>query len=217
MKKLQLILLLVFISIGLNAQVYNFNSEEGGKVVVHKILKNSNYIIETQYEKDTHVFISTRGGFYEQNGDVIKVAFEFNSNFAKDSLKAIELVMKDWDLSAATAQAYEGPWLMAGRVKEEGESRRDITRPRKTLKLLIDGHFQWTAFNTSTFQFFGAGGGTYTSKEGDYVEHIEYFSRDNSKSGKVLPFEYKIKGNDWYHKGLNSSGKPMHEIWTKRN
>ena len=77
---------------------------------------------------------------------------------------------------------------MAGRVKAEGEKRRYINGARKTLKFLLDGHFQWTAFNTETFQFFGSGGGTYSAKEGDYIETIGYFSRDNSRVGAVLPF-----------------------------
>lgn len=216
MKKHCLIVLLIFISISLNAQIYTFNSKKEGKTIEHKILKTPNYIIETQYDKETHYFISTRGGFYEQSDNSIKCLLEFNSNYSKDNLKSVEWVITNWKLSPSTEQAYEGLWLMAGRVNDKGERRRDITRPRKTLKLLIDGHFQWTAFNTSTFEFFGAGGGVYTSKDGNYVEHIEYFSRDNSKFGKVLSFEYKMKDNDWYHKGLNSSGKPLHEIWTKR-
>ena len=55
---------------------------------------------------------------------------------------------------------------MAGRVRPEGEKRRNLNGPRKTLKFLLDGHFQWTAFNTESFKFFGSGGGTYTAKDG---------------------------------------------------
>ena len=58
------------------------------------------------------------------------------------------------------------------------------------MKLLLDGHFQWTAFDTASMRFMGSGGGTYTAQDGNYVETLEYFSRDNSKVGKVLPFEY---------------------------
>ena len=48
---------------------------------------------------------------------------------------------------------------MAGRVKPEGEQRRDLTRSRKTMKFLLDGYFQWTAFDTASMAFKGAGGG----------------------------------------------------------
>ncbi|MFQ3335822.1 MAG: hypothetical protein ACI94N_001176, partial [Candidatus Arcticimaribacter sp.] len=111
---------------------------------------------------------------------------------------------------------HSGKWLMAGRVRDNIEKRRSTDGPRKTLKFLIDGHFQWTAFNTQTFKFFGSGGGTYTAVNGDYVESITYFSRDNSRVGAVLPFRYDLKGSDWHHQGLNSKGEPMYEIWALR-
>ena len=101
-------------------------------------------------------------------------------------------------------------------MTEEGEQRRDTSRPRKTMKFLLDGNFQWIAFNTATFQFFGSGGGYYTTDNGKYTEHIEYFSRDNSRVGAILPFDYSIKGTDWHHQGLSSKGNPIHEIWSMR-
>ena len=105
---------------------------------------------------------------------------------------------------------------MAGRVTKEGERRRDITRPRKTMKFLKDGYFQWIAFNTATFSFHGTGGGSYNAVNGTYIETIEYFSRDNNKVGISLVFEYEKKGSDWHHKGFSSKGDPLHEIWTIR-
>ena len=144
-------------------------------------------------------------------------ALEFNSDYEKDSLsKGHWMRDKNWKKIAGSPLDLNGKWLMAGRVTDEGERRRDLTGPRKTMKFLIDGHFQWIAFNTASFQFFGSGGGTYTATEGVYTEHIDYFSRDNTRVGASLPFEYLQKGNDWYHKGNSSKGVPMHEIWTKR-
>ena len=105
---------------------------------------------------------------------------------------------------------------MGGRVTKEGEKRRDLNKPRKTMKFLLDGYFQWTAFNTETFKFSGSGGGSYEIEESDYIEKIEFFSRDNSKVGIKLKFNFVQKSDDWYHKGFSSKGSPMHEIWTKR-
>ena len=42
---------------------------------------------------------------------------------------------------------------MGGRVTDNGERRRDLNRPRKTMKFLLNGYFQWTAFNVETFKF----------------------------------------------------------------
>ena len=85
------------------------------------------------------------------------------------------------------------------------------------MKILVDGYFQWIAFNTNTFSFMGTGGGSYTAENGIYMENIDYFSRDNKKVGISLNFSYLLKGQDWHHKGFSSKGDPLHEIWTFRN
>ena len=105
---------------------------------------------------------------------------------------------------------------MAGRMTDNVERRRDVSRPRKTMKILKNGYFQWIAFNTETFQFFGTGGGFYTAENEIYTENIQFFSRNNKSVGRVLPFQYSIKNNDWHHQGINSKGDPMYEIWTSR-
>ena len=106
---------------------------------------------------------------------------------------------------------------MSGRVRGKTERRRDTNQPRKTMKILVDGYFQWIAFNTNTFSFMGTGGGSYTAENGIYKENIDYFSRDNKKVGISLSFSYLIKGQDWHHKGFSSKGDPLHEIWAFRN
>ena len=181
------------------------------------MFKDSQYLLETVFNAKDGAFVFTRGGFYSTTDKGDEVALEFNSNFAKDSLKNMTIAKgENWKVVAIPDQDLEGKWLMAGRVKPEGEQRRDLTRSRKTMKFLLDGHFQWTAFDTASMRFMGCGGGTYTAAEGAYIESLDYFSRDNSKVGKVLPFEYRLNDDDWYHKGLNSKGGPMHEIWHKR-
>jgi hypothetical protein len=178
---------------------------------------DQSYLVETQFVSDPPEFILTRGGFYSKEGEAFIVNFEFNSNFEKDGIK--QLVMnrsKDWTKTSKKTMDLSGKWLMAGRMTDQGQQRRDISRPRKTMKFLLDGYFQWIAFNTETLDFFGSGGGYYTTENGKYTEHIEYFSRDNSRVGAVLPFEYSLKGSDWHHQGFSSKGDPMHEIWSLR-
>ena len=203
--------------LSIQAQVFSFESKEDSNTITHRVLMDDTYFVETLYRSDSANFILTRGGFYTIKGNTIQVNFEFNSNFEKDGLKQMDFKKKkDWKKISSSPKDLNGKWLMAGRMTPEGERRRDTSGPRKTMKFLLEGFFQWIAFNTETFQFFGSGGGTYTAKDGNYVESIVYFSRDDSKSGAVLPFVYELKGPDWYHKGLNSRGEPMHEIWTQR-
>ena len=217
MKKDIFKILFLFCSISFS-QVYNFNSLSNGKNITHKIMLDENYFVETQYLTKTAEFILTRGGYYNKTEtNIIKVNLEFNSNFSKDSLKLFEIEKKDsWIKSFGKPIDLNGKWLMAGRITNEGEKRRDISKPRKTMKFLKNGNFQWIAFNTETFQFFGSGGGTYSAKNGIYTENIQFFSRNNNSVGKILPFNYSLKGVDWHHSGKSSKGDPIYEIWTKR-
>ena len=217
MKKIIFKILFLFYSISFS-QVYNFNSVSNGKSITHKIMLDENYFVETQYLSKTAEFILTRGGYYNKTEtNIIKVNLEFNSNFSKDSLKLFKIEKKDsWIKSFGKPIDLNGKWLMAGRITDKGEKRRDISQPRKTMKFLKNRNFQWIAFNTETFQFFGSGGGTYSAKNGIYTENIQFFSRNNNSVGKILPFNYSLKGVDWHHSGKSSKGDPIYEIWTKR-
>ena len=109
-----------------------------------------------------------------------------------------------------------GSWLMSG-IERRGEMRmRDVNRPRKTLKMLAGGRFQWIAYDTSKKGFYGTGGGTFSAVDGKYVENIEFFSRDSNTVGKSLEFDFEIKEGDWHHRGFSSKGDPKYEIWTQR-
>ena len=198
-----------------NGQVYELIV----KTNTHRIIKDKTYIVETVFNTSTGEFKFTRGGFYSGNKN-LNVDFEFNSNFKNDSIKKILYTNTEkWNKVSSFKQKLQGKWLMAGRVTDEGEKRRDLNRSRKTMKILINGFFQWIAFDTSNFRFFGSGGGSYNTEyennpeKGGYTEKIQFFSRDNNKVGLILPFEYDLRGEDWYHKGLNSKGGALHEIW----
>jgi len=198
-------------------QVFSYQTFENGQSINHRILMDEVYYVETQFTTNSNQFIKTVGGFYQKKGDQLVVDLEFNSNFPKDSLKNIVIEKTDhWKRVSEKALPLNGKWLMAGRVMGDQERRRDTERPRKTMKILLAGYFQWIAYDTATFSFYGTGGGRYTASDGTYTENIDYFSRDNSKVGIALDFEYQRKGADWYHKGFSSKGDPFHEIWTSR-
>ena len=199
-------------------QVFSYKSFQNGQTINHRILMDDEYIVETQFTSNPNQFIKTIGGFYKIKANEIFVKLEFNSNFSKDSLKTISISDRSkWKKISKKPKLLQGKWLMAGRVIGNTERRRDITKSRKTMKILIDGYFQWIAFNTSNFRFGGSGGGLYSVENGIYIETIDYFSRDNKKVGISLSFNYLKNGSDWYHRGFSSKGEPMHEIWAFRN
>lgn len=198
-------------------QVFSFTTQENGQDIQYRILMDEEYYVETQFTTKPNQFIKTIGGFYQKKGNDLMVALEFNSNFSKDSIKHIVINDQDrWKKISKTTLPLQGKWLMAGRVNGDQERRRDTNRPRKTMKILVEGFFQWIAYNTESFSFHGTGGGSYSATDGTYTETIDYFSRDNNKVGISLEFEYAKKGMDWHHQGFSSKGDPLHEIWTYR-
>ena len=214
-----------------NAQITPgvYLSKEGN--MRHELKIDKGYLTLSAYKIDPAEFIKSVGGFYSLEGEMLEVRLEFNSDFQKDSIKHMEIPFsangKSITLKMANnitfekkepeEQALDGQWLFATRGPDTGQERRGEENPRKTLKFLMDGRFQWIAYQTETMAFSGTGGGSFTSVNGVYTENIEFFSRDNDRVGASLEFNYEIKGDDWHHTGNNSRGEPMYEIWSRRN
>lgn len=196
----------------------------------HELKMNDGYFIHSVYETSPPKFIKTVGGFAKVEEGKLVVLLEFNSEYERDSIRmlSIPFTMEDDSLtldwfakmkfkpSKKIEQDLDGAWLFATRGPDEGQERRGEETPRKTLKFLLDNRFQWIAYNTETMKFSGTGGGSFSSEDGVYVENIEFFSKDDSRVGAELKFNYELKGNDWHHTGNNSKGEPMYEIWERR-
>ena len=201
---------------------------------IHQVKIYNDYFIYTAYENDPANFIKTLGGFAKiektDANTLLVILLEFNSNYEQDSIKQLSLTIKmigdklqlNWfeELTLKPieikTQDLDGEWLFATRGPDTGQDRRGEKSSRKTLKFLKDGMFQWIAYDTESFRFSGTGGGSYSSKDGIYTEQIEFFSKDNSRVGAVLEFNYELNENDWYHTGNNSKGEAMYEIWARR-
>jgi len=194
------------------------------------LMVSDGYMVHTVYDSNPAHFNSTMGGFFTVEADSLKARLEFNSEFEKTGEKQYHAAIgySDGNLilngnqdrpyvrQTELEQALDGLWLFATRGPDTGQERRGDTQPRKTLKFLQDGYFQWIAYNTETMDFRGSGGGRYAALDGTYTEVIQFFSRDDSRVGAELNFQYERQENDWHHKGQNSRGEPMYEIWTLR-
>jgi hypothetical protein len=48
-----------------------------------------------------------------------------------------------------------------------------------------------------------------------YTENIHFFSRDNSRVGMSLTFDFRLEGDDWFHKGKGTTGNLVSEVWER--
>ena len=219
MKKILLFILLILLysCSSIKNDLSNVFELDKTEETIERLIIDSEYLLVTEFNKTSGAFVKTYGGYYEIEGDSYKVSLEFNSDFEKDSITSIELTKDNsWRNISKPESLLQGKWVMSGRYNNGEFRTRDTNLPRKTMKVLIDGFFQWIAFNTETFSFSGSGGGEYEAVDGKYIEKIQYFSRDDSRVGAELDFNYEVKEGDWYHSGLSSKGNPINEVWTLR-
>lgn len=188
------------------------------------------YFAATSYSVSEKKFNGTWGGAYRiEKGKMIQLQ-EFNT--LQPDLIGVEttlnskLTKQRWTLGNENKiefsrlddgkpGALAGAWLFTGRVVNGTETSYK-PGSRKTMKILSGTRFQWIAYNVDTKEFFGTGGGSYSTIDGKYTEKIDFFSRDNSRVGSSLNFEFSIEAGKWRHKGLSSKGEPIDEYWSKR-
>lgn len=184
------------------------------------------------YNVDGKQFIATAGGRWQLDGNNLVETFEFHSSHPDligqavktpvDQLKNDKMILvvnnkkEEWKRTDdGTPGKLPGAWLITGRMRD-GELVKMTPGVRRTMKILSGTRFQWIAYNIETKEFFGTGGGTYTTENGKYTENILFFSRDNTRVGASLQFDFTIEDGNWRHKGLSSKGDPIDEVWTKR-
>ena len=172
-------------------------------------------------------FLHTWGGLYDWEENTLTLNLEYHTqeagkvgSFQSYSWSIedneLEFNQKKWTrIDDGSPGALPGAWIIVGR-EVNGEMTNRQPGSRKTMKVLSGTRFQWIAYDIDSRSFMGSGGGTYTTIDGKYTESIDFFSRDNNRVGAELSFDFELKNKQWQHKGLNSKGKPIHEIWTHR-
>lgn len=200
-----------------------------------KIMEDG-YFSVAFYDKAGKEFLGTYGGTYSVKDGKLTERYEFNTfdstvvgtaatgtytlrdgNMQVKGLKNAG-APNTWEKvqEGTTGSPLAGAWRISARLDRDGQMSPMRPGPRKTIKMLSGNRFQWIAFNSETAGFFGTGGGTYTVENGKYTENIEFFSRDSSRVGQQLTFDYDIKNGDWHHSGLSSTGNRVSEVWQRQ-
>jgi hypothetical protein len=234
MKNLILVLS-VFLSFGMYGQGLigaweGIHTDNSGVEVRSVVILADGYQSIAKYEAKSGKFISSNGGTWKLTGDTMTEKVEFNTKNSESVGTEVSFKVKITDQTIQIVDSdrilkriddgspgkLQGAWLFSGRVRDGKTQLTNTNRPRKTMKILSGTRFQWIAYNTETKQFMGTGGGTYTTENGEYKENIEFFSRDDSRVGASLKFDFKMVDGKWHHSGLSSKGDPIHEIWSIR-
>ncbi len=207
-------------------------THEDGKEVNDRVvimIYQDGYFAFGAKEAGTNKFLAAGGGeffldsgysevydFHTEDSTLVGKERNFQGFHRYDGLVLQEIeggVEKTWKRISTDKDDLSGNWVFTGRQRD-GEMRRSTPGDRRTIKILSGGRFQWAAFNSDTGEFFGTGGGTYSAEDGEYTENIEFFSRDDSRVGAELNFNYSVEDGEWHHSGKSSKGDPMYEIWS---
>lgn len=204
--------------------------DDDGNDIMAIAIFSDGFQVATWYDLENKNFISTNGGTWTFADGTVTETVEFDTKdstrvgqnvsfqVALEGEKATLVESGDvWTrIDSGSPGALNGAWLISGRMRDGEINERSTDRPRKTMKIMSGTRFQWIAYNTATKQFMGTGGGTYTTIDGKYTENIEFFSRDGSRVGASLEFDFDIKEGKWHHSGKSSKGDPMYEVWSPR-
>lgn len=234
MKKYFLFLIVLY-SLSANSQSIigaweRLHESQDGDKLRSVVIFAEGYQVISIFNSESGEFVYSNGGTWKIDGNMMTEKVEFDTGNAERVGEVVTFQVELTDSSLSIPESnrtfyridngkpgeLQGAWLMAGRVRDGNKRMRDISSPRKTMKILSGKRFQWIAYNIETKKFMGTGGGTYSTIDGIYTENIEFFSRDNSKAGLSLEFNYTIENNEWNHSGYSSKGDPMHEIWIIR-
>lgn len=213
-------------------------SHQNGQAVKDKtIIKiyQDGYFSFGARESETDKFLSAGGGEYTLKDNYYTETYDFYTNdidlvgestdFSLDMVGGKIVISTEregnasveiWEKLSDAKDDLTRNWVFTGR-KRDGEISRSSPGGRRTVKILSGGHFQWIAFNSDNREFSGTGGGSYSAVDGKYIENIQFFSRDDSRVGASLDFDYEVIDGEWHHSGISSKGEPIYEIWSKYN
>jgi len=208
---------------------WTFSTKDSIGFVTGLAIVTDGYYSVSRFDLEGSRFLYTLGGSWELDSNVFVETYEFNTLDStkvgqtdrfqievKDNLLIFSELGETWEKADdGTPGALSGAWLITGRQRD-GQISRRVPGVRKTMKILSGTRFQWIAYNIETAQFFGTGGGAYTTTDSLYTENIQFFSRNPDRVGASLEFQYSIDSGEWHHSGFSSKGDPMYEIWTPR-
>ncbi len=236
MKKIILVLVCTFLTLGINAQKLTgawerYHTSDKGENLKSVVVFSDEYQVISTYNAKNGEFVSTNGGTWKLTGVTMTEKIEFDSNnserigkkvifdvFINDSILGIvgsKIRFKRID--NGEPRKLQGVWVLSKTLINGEAQLMDKNNPIKTIKILSGKRFQWIAYNTETKQLLGTKGGIYLTTKSDYTEILEFISKDYSKIGDSLKFNCRLIDDQWFNTELSKKEGSINEIWNLKD
>ena len=118
--------------------------------------------------------------------------------------------------AAPAASELIGTWELVSAKYGNDTEFSDAPKNQTARKFITPTHFIWARYDPKTKTISNSMGGTYTLKDGDYIEMPEFaFEGMEPFIGKEQKFTLKIEGDKWIQAGVLSNGNKIEEIWRR--
>jgi hypothetical protein len=191
------------------------------------------------YDGDRKAILAMSGGTWALKDG----KYQESAEFASDNVQqlrgktfrfTINLVGDKWDHKGVPDSeiAVDEVWT---RAKQEGHQKKNTGEPGRqllgawdevlrpgvpkairTIKSITPTHSTWVTYDRENKRVLAAGGGTWSLRDGEYVEECE-FSTENIPQlrGGTFPFEFRIDGDRWIQKGGPNRAIREDQTWAR--
>jgi hypothetical protein len=98
-------------------------------------------------------------------------------------------------------------------------SGQPLPKGARDMKVILGGHFIFSAYDTASGKPLYTAGGTYILNGSSYTEHVDFASDVIAAGlvGKDQQFTVKVDGDTFTQTGTLSNGKLLSEVWRRVN
>lgn len=191
------------------------------------------------YDRDRREVLATSGGTWSlRDGKYVEVC-EFASDThqhlrGKAVAFAINLVGDKWDHKGLLDSGFEIDEVW-NRLKQADHQKKNTGEPGRLLlgtwenaripgapkamrmvKHLTPTHWTWVAYDRENKMVLAAAGGTWSLRNGEYVEDCDFATENVSRlRGGSYPLDFRIDGDRWILKGGFNRVIREDETWTR--
>jgi hypothetical protein len=191
------------------------------------------------YDRDQREILAISGGTWSlKDGKYVEVC-EFAPDShqylrGKTNVFTIELAGEKWDHKGVPGNEIEVDevWM---RIKQADHQKKNTGEPGRQLlgswerplgpdapkvarmvKHVTPTHWTWVAYDRENRMVQAAAGGTWSLRDGEYVEAVEFTTENFPQArGNTSPFEYRLDGDRWILKGGPDRAIRDDETWTR--